>query len=74
MDRNRLILKDSFNGLFGSLEGEKSRGEQWGGEQRGMVFLHLVLMFFKLVRWNGVINSSPCLDVLKIWMEMRGND
>ena len=31
-------------------------------------------MFLKLVRGNGVISPSSCLDVLKIMMEMRGND
>ena len=39
-----------------------------------MVFLHLVWMFLKLVRENGVISPSPCLDVLKIRMERRGKD
>ena len=39
-----------------------------------MVPLHLVWMFFKLVRGKGVISPSPCLDVLKIKMEMRRND
>ena len=39
-----------------------------------MVPLHLVWMFLKLIRGNGVINSSPCLDVLKIMMKRRGND
>ena len=39
-----------------------------------MVPLHLVWMFLKLVRENGVISHFPCLDVLKIGMEMRGND
>ena len=66
-------------GLFGSLEREESRreqkrGEQWGGEQRGMIILHLVWMSSKLVRGNGVISHSLCLDVLKIRMERRGND
>ena len=39
-----------------------------------MVPLHLVWMFLKLVRVKGVISPSPCLDVLKIRMEMREND
>ena len=39
-----------------------------------MVPLHIVWMFLKLVRGNGVINPSPCLDVLKIRMERREND
>ena len=39
-----------------------------------MVPLHLVWMFLKLVRGNGVISHSPCLDVLKIMMERRRND
>ena len=38
------------------------------GEQRDMIPLHLIWMFLKLVRGNGVINSSLCLDVLKIMM------
>ena len=39
-----------------------------------MIPLYLVWMFFKLVRAKGVISHSPYLDVLKIMMEMRGND
>ena len=39
-----------------------------------MVILHLVWMFLKLVKWKGVISRSSYLDVLKIMMEMRGND
>ena len=39
-----------------------------------MVPFHLVWMFLKLVREKGVISPSPCLDVLKIKMERRGND
>ena len=39
-----------------------------------MVPLHLVWIFLKLVRGKEVISSSPCLDVLKIRMERRGND
>ena len=39
-----------------------------------MVSLHLVWMFLKLIRGNGVISPSPCLDVLKIRMKMRIND
>ena len=35
--------------------------------------LQLVWMFLKLVRENGVISPSSCLDVLKIKMERRGN-
>ena len=31
-------------------------------------------MFLKLVRGKGVISHSPCLDVLKIKMERKGND
>ena len=31
-------------------------------------------MFLKLVKKNGVINPSSYLDVLKIIIEMRGND
>ena len=38
-----------------------------------MIPLHLVWMFLKLVRRKGVISPSPCLDVLKIWVERRGN-
>ena len=39
-----------------------------------MVPLHLVWMFLKLVRGKGVISHISCLDVLKIGIEMRGND
>ena len=39
-----------------------------------MVILHLIWMFLKLVRENGVISHFSCLDVLKIRIEMRGND
>ena len=39
-----------------------------------MVPLHLLWMFLKLVRGNGVIRPFPNLDVLKIRMERRGND
>ena len=39
-----------------------------------MVPFYLVWMFLKLVRGNGVINSSSCLDVLKIRIERRRND
>ena len=39
-----------------------------------MVILHLVWMFLKLERRKGAISPSFCLDVLKISMEMRGND
>ena len=39
-----------------------------------MIILHLVWMSSKLVRGNGVISHSLCLDVLKIRMERRGND
>ena len=39
-----------------------------------MIPLHLVWMFLKLVRGNGVINYFPCLDVINIRMESRGND
>ena len=31
-------------------------------------------MFLKLVRGNGVISPSSCLDVLKIRMKMRENE
>ena len=39
-----------------------------------IVVLHLVWIFLKLIRRKGVISPSSCLDVLKIRMEMRGND
>ena len=39
-----------------------------------MIILHIVWMFLKLVRGNGVISHSPCLDILKIRMERKGND
>ena len=39
-----------------------------------MILFHLIWMFLKLVRGKGVINSSLYLDVLKIRMEMKGND
>ena len=39
-----------------------------------MVILYLVWMFLKLVRGNGVISLSSCLDILKIRMKMREND
>ena len=39
-----------------------------------MIPLHLIWMFLKLVRRNGVISPSSCLDVLKIRMKIRGND
>ena len=39
-----------------------------------MVILHLVWMFLKLVRGNGVISPSSCLDVLKIRREGRGEE
>ena len=39
-----------------------------------MVILHFIWMFLKLERRKGVISPSFCLDVLKISMEMRGND
>ena len=39
-----------------------------------MVILHHVWIFLKLVRRKGVISPSSCLDVLKIRMELRGND
>ena len=39
-----------------------------------MVVLYLIWMFLKLVKGKGVISPSSCLDVLKIRMEMRGND
>ena len=34
----------------------------------------LCLNVFKISKGNGVISPSPCLDVLKITMEMREND
>ena len=47
-------------GLFGSLEREESRGEESSGkEQRGIIPLHLVWMFLKLVKEKGIINPSP---------------
>ena len=75
----KLIKRGFCYGLFGSLEREESRGEQregeqWRGEQSGMIPLHLVWIFLKLVRGNGVINHFSCLDVLKIRIERRGND
>ena len=39
-----------------------------------MTLLYLVWMFLKLVKGKGVISLSSCLDVLKIRMNMRGND
>ena len=39
-----------------------------------MLIHHLIWMFLKLVRRNGVISYSFYLDVLKIMIEMRGND
>ena len=49
-----------------------------GGEGRGVegrrVPLYLIWMFLKLVRGNGVINPSSCLDVFKIMREMRENN
>ena len=39
-----------------------------------MIPLHLVWMFLKLVKGKRVISPSPSLDVLKIRMEIRGND
>ena len=39
-----------------------------------MVILHLIWMFLKLVRGKGVISPSSYLDVLKIMVEMNGND
>ena len=39
-----------------------------------MVILYLTWMFLKLVRGNGVISHSSCLDVLKIKMERRGEE
>ena len=38
-----------------------------------MVILYLVWMFLKLIRGNGVISPSSCLDVLKIMMKKREN-
>ena len=45
-----------------------------GRRVEGNVPLHLVWMFLKLVRENGVISHFPYLDVLKIRMERRGYD
>ena len=39
-----------------------------------MVPLHFVWMFLKLVREKRVISHSPCLNVLKIRMERKGNN
>ena len=39
-----------------------------------MVIFHLIWMFLKLVREKGVISHFSYLDVLKIKIEMRGND
>ena len=39
-----------------------------------MVPLYLVWMFLKLVKGKRLISPSHCLDVLKIRMEMSGND
>ena len=39
-----------------------------------MIILYLVWIFLKLVRGKEVTNPSSYLDVLKIKMEMRGND
>ena len=38
-----------------------------------MIHLYIIWMFLKLVKGNGVISPSSCLDILKIRMEMRGN-
>ena len=61
--------KSNTNGMFGSLE-----REQKGGEQKGMIIIHFIWMFLKLVKRNGVISSFFYLDVLKIMMKMKGND
>ena len=37
-------------------------------------YLLSCLDVFKLIRGNGVISPSSCLDVLKIRIKMRGND
>ena len=39
-----------------------------------MLILHLILIFLKLVRENGVISPFSCLNVLKIMMKKRRND
>ena len=39
-----------------------------------MVIIYLILMLLKLVRGKGVISPFPCLDVLKIKMERKGNN
>ena len=39
-----------------------------------MVIIYLIWMLLKLVRGNGVISHFPCLDVLKIKMERKGNN
>ena len=72
--REKRKEKERSNVMFGSLEREKSRWEQWGGEYRRIVILHLILMFLKLVRRKGVISPSSYLYVLKIRREMRENN
>jgi len=47
-------------GLFGSLEREESRREESSGEESRVVE--------RRVEWNGY--PPPCLDVLKIRMEI----
>ena len=39
-----------------------------------MIIFHFIWRFLKLVRGNGVISPSSCLDVLKIRMKMRENE
>ena len=39
-----------------------------------MIPLYIIWMFLKLVKGNGVISPFSYLDILKIRMEMRGND
>ena len=39
-----------------------------------MVILHLIWMFLKLIVGKRVISHFSCLNVLKIMIEMRGND
>ena len=52
--------------MFGSLERER--------RVKGIVILHFIWMFLKLVRGNGVISYFFCLNVLKIRMKMIGNN
>ena len=50
-------LKDkNIYGLFRSLKRKESKVE-------GMILLHLVWTFLKLVRGKGIISHSPCLEL-----------